>query len=92
MLDAINLNIYLYIFSPNILKDYYYMNLPDYPSCNLDTLGRVEHCCSTIIVVFASAGEVVHSNKILMQQSMYLDGIMAKGSTFKRSQGEPSLS
>ena len=42
--------------------------------------------------MFASAGEVVHSNKILMQQSMYLDGIIAKGSTFKRSQGEPSLS
>ena len=62
------------------------------PSCNRDTMGLVEHWCSTIVVVFASAGEVVHSNKILMQQSMYLDGIIAKGSTFKRSQGEPSLS
>ena len=61
------------------------------PSCNRDTMGLVEHWCSTIVVVFASAGEVVHSNKILMQQSMYLDGIMAS-STFKRTQGEPSLS
>ena len=52
----------------------------------------MEHAVPLIVVVLASAGEVVHSSTILMQQSMYLDGIMAKGSTFKRSQREHSWS